>query len=198
MDIALTPIYDKSIREETNIMKKSDINPMPEYYDRYINLNGDVELLEAFDESLRQLENFDLEALKKLGNKVYAPDKWTVKAIIQHMIDFERILGYRALLFARKDGNPRQGIDQGLIAETANADRRETEDLIDELKIVRLASKLLFASFDDQMLKTTGISWKYEIPVLALGFTIIGHQIHHFKVIEEKYFPLLEKSSGAF
>ena len=179
-------------------MKKSDINPMPEYYDRYINLNGDVELLQAFDESLRQLENFDIEKLNRLDDKTYAPDKWTVKTIIQHLIDFERILGYRALLFARKDANPRQGVDQNLIAETANADRREADDLIAELKAVRGASKSLFESFDDEMLKTTGISWEHKIPVLALGFTIIGHQIHHFNVIEERYFSLLEKSSGAF
>lgn len=171
---------------------------MPEYFDRYINLNGDVELLQAFDESIEQLEKFDIEKLKRLGGKIYAPDKWTVKAIIQHLTDFERILSYRALLFARKDINKRQGVDENAIAINANADRRETGDLIAELKAVRLASKSLFASFDDEMLMSTGINWKYEISVLAMGFAITGHQIHHFKVIEEKYFPLIEKSSGAF
>ena len=183
---------------ETKIMKKSDINPMPEYFDRYINLNGDVDLLQAFDESLEKLEDFDLEKLKKLNGKIYAADKWTVKAIIQHLIDFERILSYRALLFARKDTNTRQSVDENLIAVNAKAERRKIEDLIAEYKAVRQASKYLFASFDDEMLKNTGINWKYEIPVLGLGFAVIGHQIHHFKVIEEKYFPLLEKSSGAF
>lgn len=171
---------------------------MPEYYDRYINLNGDVELSETFDESLEKLENFDVEKFKRLGSRTYAPDKWTVKAIIQHLIDFERILSYRALLFARKDPNRRQSIDENLIAVTAKAERRDAEDLIAELKAVRRATKYLFASFDDEMLKSIGINWKSEISVLGLGFAIVGHQIHHFKVIEEKYFPLLEKSSGAF
>ena len=178
-------------------MKKSDINPMPEYFDRYINLNGDVELLQTFDESFEQLENFDVEKLKRLGSKIYAPDKWTVKAIIQHLIDFERILTYRALLFARKDPNRRQSIDENLIAVTAKAERRETEELIAEYKAVRKATKYLFAGFDDEMLKSVGINWKSEISVIGLGFAIIGHQIHHFRVIEEKYFPLLEKSSAA-
>jgi DinB superfamily len=179
-------------------MKKSDINPMPEYYDRYINLNGDVELSEAFDESLEKLKNFDIERLERLDGRTYAPDKWTVKAIIQHLIDFERILSYRALLFARKDPNRRQSIDENLIAVTAKAERRDAEELIAELKAVRGATKYLFSSFDDEMLKSVGINWKSEISVLGLGFAIVGHQIHHFKVIEEKYFPLIEKSSGAF
>ena len=198
MDIALIPIYDKSICEESQIMKRSDINPMPEYYDRYINLNGDIELSQAFDKSLEQLENFDVEKLKQLDGKIYAPEKWTVKAIIQHLIDFERILSYRALLFARKDPNRRQSIDENLIAVTAKAERRETEELVAEYRAVRKATKYLFESLDDEMLKSIGINWKSEMSVLALGFAIIGHQIHHFKVIEEKYFPLLEKSSGAF
>lgn len=171
---------------------------MPEYFDRYINLNGDVELTQAFDESIEQLEKFDIEKLKRLDGKIYAPDKWTVKAIIQHLIDFERILSYRALLFARKDPNRRQSIDENLIAVTAKAERREVEDLIAEYKAVRQASKYLFASFDDEMLKSIGINWKSEISVLGVGFVFIGHQIHHFKVIEEKYFPLIEKTSGAF
>ena len=171
---------------------------MPEYFDRYINLNGDVELLQAFDESLEKLENFDVEKLKRLGGKIYAPDKWTVKSIIQHLIDFERILGYRALLFARKDISKRQSVDENLIAVNAKAERREVEDLIAEYKGVRQASKYLFASFDDEMLMNTGINWKYEISVLAMGFAITGHQIHHFRVIGERYFPLIEKSGGAF
>ena len=72
-----------------------------------------------------------------------------------------------------------------------NADRRAIEDLIDELRIARLATKAMFESFDAKMMQNSGISWKYEISVLAMGFTIIGHQIHHLRIIEEKYYPLL-------
>lgn len=167
---------------------------MPEYFDRYINLNGDVELSEAFDASLAQLENLDVEKLERLGGKVYAPGKWTVKTIFQHLTDFERILGYRALLFARKDKNARQGVDENLLAETARADRRTIEEIIAELVCARRASKSLFAGFDDEMLRCTGTNWKYEISVLAMGFAIAGHQIHHLKIIEDRYFPLLEET----
>jgi hypothetical protein len=73
------------------------------------------------------------------------------------------------------------------------ADQRAIESLIDELKITRLSTKALFESFDDEALQNTCINWKYEISVLAMVFTIIGHQIHHLKIIEERYCPLFDE-----
>jgi hypothetical protein len=173
-------------------MKKSDINPMPQYFDRYINLVADVELSQAFDDSLRQLDTLDHHLLARLDGRTYAPGKWTVKSIIQHLTDVERILSYRALLFARRDSTTPSEFDENLIAANANADGRTIAELIEELKTVRRASKSLFESVDEDSLRNTGINWKYEISVLAMGFNIIGHQIHHLKVIAEKYYPLLE------
>ncbi len=169
-------------------MKKSDINPPPEYFDRYINLVADVELWQAFERSIAQLNKLDKNLLAKLDGKKYAPDKWTVKEILQHIIDFERILTYRALLFARREGSIPQGVDEKLLGANMNADRRTIDALVDELKIVRVSTKTMFDSFDDEMLQTSGTNWKYEISVLAMGFSIIGHQIHHLKTIEEKYY----------
>jgi hypothetical protein len=80
-----------------------------------------------------------------------------------------------------------------LLAANVKADQRMIDSLIDELKITRLSTKALFESFDDEALQNTGINWKYEISVLAMGFTIIGHHTHHLKVIEEKYYPLLDE-----
>jgi hypothetical protein len=177
-------------------MKKSDINPMPQYYDRYINLLPDAELSQAFDDSIRQLNELDRNLLARLGTKSYEPGKWTVNDIIQHVTDVERVLTYRALLFARGNGTS-QGFDQNAFAANARADDRPIDDLIDELITVRRATKTLYDSFDDQALQATGISWEYEISVLALGFTIIGHQTHHLNVIQERYYPLLTESSSA-
>ena len=73
------------------------------------------------------------------------------------------------------------------------ADQRAIESLIDELKITRLSTEALFESFDDEALQNTCINWKYEISVLAMVFTIIGHHIHHLKIIEERYYPLFDE-----
>ncbi len=178
-------------------MRRSDINPLPRYYDRYINLASDVELSRAFEESIRQLSELERDQLARLDGKRYAPGRWTVKDIIQHLTDVEHIMCYRALLFARRDGTTPQGFDQDLFAANAGAESRAIDELIDELITVRRATKALFDSFDEQMLQATGISWEYKISVLALGFSIVGHQIHHVKIIEERYYPLLEQTSTA-
>ena len=175
-------------------MKKSDINPMPEYFDRYINLVTDSELARAFDRSIEQLDELDANLLEKIGGFRRSPDKWTAKEILQHVIDFERILTYRALLFARREGSIPQSIDQDRLMANMDAGKRSIADLLAELKAVRLSSKALCESFDDEAMLTKGTNWKYEISVLALGFALLGHQIHHLKIVEEKYYPLVGES----
>ncbi len=172
-------------------MKKSDINPIPEYFDRYINRVETVELRQAFVRSGQQLEQLDKNLLVEFDGKRYAPGKWTVKETFQHLIDWERILSYRALLYARNKGAASQDVDGELFAANMNADRRTIDELIDELQNVRASTKAMFESFDDEILLNTGICWKYDVSVLAMGFIIIGHQIHHLKIIEDKYFPLI-------
>lgn len=176
-------------------MKKSDINPMPHYYDRYINLVADVELAKAFDDSIRQLDDLDANLLEKISDNENAMGKWTAKEILQHVIDWERILSYRAMLFARREGSIPQNVDQDRLAANMNAEKRSIDGLIAELKAVRNASKALFDSFDEETLLDRGTNWKHEISILALGFAIIGHQIHHLKIIEENYLQPRVKNS---
>jgi hypothetical protein len=170
-------------------MKKSDVNPLPQYYDRYINLVPDVELSQAFDDSIRQLDQLDRSWLSRIGDKTYSPGKWTVKDIFQHLIDAERIMGYRALMFARGTASV-EGFDQEAFAENARTGRRKVNDLLDELILVRRGTKALYDSFDDDMLRARGTSWEHEISVLHIGFMFMGHQVHHLNVIKERYSSL--------
>ena len=163
---------------------------MPQYYDRYINLVPDVELSQAFDDSIRQLGDLDRGMLARVGDKTYSPGKWTIKDIIQHLSDTERVMCYRALLFARRSGTTPGGFDQDLFASNSNANSRTTDDLLDELLSVRRATKALYDSFDDDTLRARGVSWEYEVSVLDLAFTVLGHQLHHFNVIAERYSAL--------
>jgi len=174
-------------------MKRSDIKTMPQYFEKYINQVGDLELSQAFDESVKQLDRLNRDLLSRLDGKRYAPGKWTVKETFQHVIDWERILSFRAMLFARKEGSIPQGVDGDLLAANMKADWRTIDSLIGELRLTRLSTQALFESFDAETLQNTGVNWKYEISVLAMGFTIIGHQIHHLKIIEEKYHPLIDE-----
>jgi hypothetical protein len=172
-------------------MKRSDINPMPAYFDRYINLVADVDLHTALEQSLTAVENFPVDTWKSLGDNVYAPGKWTVRDIIQHITDAERIFAYRALCFARKDSTRLPGFEEDDYATAANAGARSLEDLLEELTLVRRSSIALFGSFNAAMLQTMGSTTSASITPLAIGFTIIGHQQHHLAILQERYYPLL-------
>lgn len=173
-------------------MKRTDIKPMPDYFDRYIDLVDDVELKEALAISLEELNHLPIETWKAIGDKVYAPGKWTIKDILQHMIDTERIFGYRALCFARGETARMPSFDEEEYARNTNATNRTLEDLINELKLNRASFIALFNSFTDEMLLRTGLSFKGIYSVLAMGFIIAGHQRWHFNVIKERYDGLIE------
>ena len=171
-------------------MKRSAIKPMPEYFDRYINLLEDDELDIAFEKSMQEVGSLDIDLLNKIGNRGYAQGKWSVKEIFQHIIDVERIFCYRALLMARNDSTRTAGFEQDLLVQTSEANKRAYAEIIDEFKTVRASTVSLFKSFSNEMLQRKGINWKYEISVLAMGFLIIGHQAHHFNIIRKNYYPL--------
>lgn len=174
-------------------MKRSDINPMPEYFDRYINLVEDIELNQAFIESIHQLNSLDLILLSQLKGKRYQPNKWTVNEIFQHISDIERILCAGVLRFARNESDYVISFNEEEMAKNSNSDKKNINDLIDDLINVRNSTISLYRSFRDEDYFKVGINWKHQINVLAMGFNIIGHQIHHIKFIENIYYPLLSK-----
>lgn len=172
-------------------MKKSDLPFAPSYYDTYIGKVEDIDLNDALDQSLAELESLDFETLQRLGDQVYAPGKWTVRDIIQHLTDGERVFAYRALRFARNDKTALPGFDENLFAENTGANNLPLEQVLEELRLVRLSTIALFRSFDEVALRRTGTMSGTELPVLAVGFIIVGHQKHHFGILRERYFPLV-------
>lgn len=174
-------------------MKKSDISSMPEYFERYINLVDDIELDDAFRKSLPEIHSLDINLIKRVGHKTYADNKWTINEIIQHLIDTERIFCYRILLFARQDKTTPPGFDEKVFAANSKANNRNIIDIIDELKVVRQSTISLYKSFDQVDLLKTGINWKHEMSVLGMGFTIVGHQIHHFNIMKTHYYELADQ-----
>ncbi len=172
-------------------MKKSSITVLPEFYDRYINETDDLELSDALDNYSVRLIIEDKDKLISLGDKVYETGKWTLKDILQHLIDCERIFCYRALRIARNDKTPLPGFEENEYIPEAKTERRTIDELLYELDSVRRTGIILFNSFDDEMLLRDGMCSGKKISVLAIGFTIAGHMLHHVNVIKEKYYPLL-------
>jgi len=121
------------------------------------------------------------------GNFAYAEGKWTIKQVIGHVIDTERIMVFRALCFARGEKQPIPGFEQNGYVKEANFNERTIKDLISEFKVVRKSNLYLFKSFSEAMLNRRGVAGGNEITVLALLFIIAGHEKHHIKILKEKY-----------
>jgi hypothetical protein len=168
-------------------MKRSDINPLPVYFDRYINQIEDIELSDALQQSLAELDAVPLEHWRAVGTRVVAEGVWTVNDTLQHLIDTERVFSYRALAFARGEQERLTSFDEAAYAAASNANQRDIADLIAELKAVRHSFIYLFASFTDEMLQRSGQGFKGEYSVLSIGFTTLGHQRHHCKILAERY-----------
>lgn len=171
-------------------MKITDlqINEYPPYAETYISqVENTWTLVEELEVSVHNLIRFVQNIPMDKHDYRYAEGKWTIKDIIQHLIDTERIFAYRALRFSRNDTTELPGYDQDLYVDTANANKRHLKDLLTEMSTVRHSTMQLFASFNEEQLLRIGVASGYNVSVRALGFMIIGHQNHHIKIFQERY-----------
>ena len=158
-----------------------------EYFFPYISVLGEVTLNEELEISLHEFIRFVQNIPMDKFDYRYAEGKWTIKEIIQHVIDTERIFAYRALRISRNDQTPLPGFDETNYINNTEANNRGLQDLLTELSAVRHSNIFLFKSFSEQQLQRTGIASNAGISVRAIGFIMIGHQKHHQKVFEERY-----------
>jgi hypothetical protein len=172
-------------------MKKADLPGMPPFFDRYINQVDDIDVLDALTQTATFDKLIGAETLEALGDLRYAPGKWSVKDILQHVIDTERIMSYRAMRIGRNDRTPLPGFDEESFAENTLANQRSIADLYDEYAAVRQSSIRLFRSLDATMLLREGTASDKPISALALGYVLVGHAKHHATIIRERYVPLL-------
>ncbi len=171
-------------------MKPSDLNTdeYASYYGTYIGqVSEEYTLIEELEISVHRLIKFVQNIPLDKFDYRYAEGKWTIKDIIQHLIDAERIFAYRALRFARNDQTPLASFEENDYVDEANAGKRSIQDLLTELAVVRQASLSMFKSFSEEELVRKGTASNNPMSVRALGFVIIGHQNHHQRVFQERY-----------
>lgn len=158
-----------------------------EFYQGYIQTAGEENVLKAIKKSTKQFEKFLRTIPKKKIDFAYAEGKWTIRELLQHIIDAERVFAYRALRIARKDQTPLPGFDENQWAMHAQAATREWRDLADEFRSLRASTEKLFTSFHEDQLLATGTASNNPINTLALGFILAGHLKHHLQIIKERY-----------
>ena len=171
-------------------MKPNQLQPneFASYYGNYIaQVSDEYTLIEELEISLHRFIKFVQDIPMDKFDYRYSEGKWTIKDIIQHIIDAERVFAYRALRFARNDKTELPGFEENDYVDEANGAKRSIMELLTELSAVRHATILLFKSFTEEQLVRIGIASENPMSVRAAGFVIIGHQNHHQKVFEERY-----------
>jgi DinB superfamily len=159
----------------------------PPFYDTYVKLVPEENILSALPISMQQLKQ-DLSSIGlEKADYAYAPGKWTVKQLLQHTIDTERIFAYRALCISRGEQQSLPGFDENAYAAVADGKNRHLKDLKEEMLTVRLSTIQLYQGFSSDMMNSSGFSSEKAINVHSLGYIIVGHWRHHAVVLHEKY-----------
>lgn len=168
-------------------MKNLHPSEFAEYFTSYINEVKCLDIVEALQDNLNDFSRFIESIPEDKYEYQYLPGKWTIKEIVQHIIDAERIFAYRALRFARFDATPLAGFEEDDYVAVSSANRREMSSLMKEFATVRQTTIQLFESFTEEMMLHKGVASDNEVSVRAIGFIISGHCIHHQNVIRERY-----------
>lgn len=163
------------------------INEYSKFNATYIQALENVELFEELEISLHDFIRFVQNIPLDKFDYSYAAGKWTIKEIIQHIIDTERIFAYRALRISRNDKTPLPGFEENSYVENTNAKARSIQDLLTEFSAVRHSNLLMFKSFSEEQMARIGIASENEISVRAIGFILLGHLKHHQNVFKERY-----------
>ncbi len=163
------------------------------WVDRYIALVPEDLLLEGLKRQTQEsLSLFSSLSEDQLLFR-YAEGKWTIKEMLLHLIDTERIFTYRALAFARKDTTSLPGYDENIYAANSHANERDIKNLLEEYIVVRTCTVATFSGFPISSLNNRGIANNVEMSVSSIGFAILGHEMHHINVINERYLSALPK-----
>ena len=158
------------------------------YYDRYISLVAGTDILATLDTQRRQTMLLLSGRDESEGDLRYAPDKWSAKQVLGHVCDTERIFAYRALRIARGDQTPLPGFEQDDYVKNGPLAKAPLAEIIEDYIAVRRATLTLLRNLDEAAWTRRGVASKNEVSVRALAYMIAGHELHHRRILEEKYF----------
>ncbi len=175
-------------------MNRPEATEYADYYANYISKVPGSDVVNVLESQRLQMLQLFAGRSERDGSFRYAPGKWTVKEVLGHITDTERIFSYRALRIARGDQTPLPGFEQDDYVRSGAFGDRTLAGLAEEFGAVRTASVSLLRSFNDEAWSRRGVASQKEVTVRALGFMIAGHQIHHRIILEERYFPAIPRA----
>lgn len=168
-------------------MNRPAKNEYPAYYQAYIDLIKGDNIIRSLEEQILTMQNILSEIPEEKENFTYAEGKWTMKEVIGHVIDTERIFAYRALRFARQDKTELPGFDENAYVPAGHFSKRTLYDLAHEFGRVRESNLIMLRNFDEKAWASSGIASGKEISVRAIAYIMAGHAVHHMNVIRSRY-----------
>ncbi len=168
-------------------LQRPALHESNEYFKLYINKVAGNDIIASLSKGQKMMESFCRLIPSDKWDYRYAEDKWTIKEVVMHIIDTERVMAYRALRIARGDQTPLPGFDQDDFIATSKTYKRSPESLLAEYMAVRSATISMFIHFDEEMFGRMGTASGYPISVRALAYIIAGHETHHLAIIKERY-----------
>ncbi|PYT50836.1 MAG: DinB family protein [Acidobacteria bacterium] len=175
-------------------MKRPEPTEYAEFYAGYVSEVPGSDVLGVLESQRVQMLQLFAARSERDGSFRYAPGKWTVKEVLGHINDAERIFAYRALRIARGDQTPLAAFEQEDFVRNGGFGERTLADLAEEFGLVRNASVALFRSLREDAWPRRGVASQKEVTVRALAFITVGHQIHHRSILEERYFPAIPRA----
>lgn len=168
-------------------MNRPEKTEYGEFYDRYISLVPGDDIISELSAQPTELQDIFISMPEEKGSYAYADGKWTVKEVLSHMIDGERIFSYRALRISRGDETPIEGFDQDDYIEHSHANERSLADLLEEFNLLRRANLLVVNYLSDDDWKRMGTASDHPVSVRALAYIMAGHVTHHLNILRERY-----------
>ncbi len=168
-------------------MSRPEKNEYAEFYANYVSLAGETDVVSTLRNQTDELRDLLVGISAEKENFRYAPDKWSVKELLGHIIDGERVFSYRALRISRGDQTPLAGFEENAYVANSNFSDSGFADLIEEFSLLRGANVLLFKNLTDEAWRRTGTASDATISVRALAFIMVGHVRHHTNILRERY-----------
>lgn len=171
----------------TNLLPRPSPDDAAAYYFTYIDQVPEGDVFAVLEAGVAETRRLLAGLTPEQEHHRYAPGKWTIREVLGHVIDAERVFGYRAFHIARGDAEPLPGMEQNDYARTAGADRRPVGDLLDELDHLRRGHLAFFRALDAEAWERAGTASGVSFRVRALPFILAGHEIHHRRLLAERY-----------
>jgi hypothetical protein len=169
------------------VVAKPQTNEYAAYYEKYVSLVPEGNVIDLLEQQLDKTLALLGGLTEEQGNYRYAPDKWSIKELVGHVSDTERIFAYRLLRFARNDKNALAGFEQDGYIVNAEFDSCRLSDLVKEFEYVRRSSLALLRHLPQAAWQRQGVASDNEVSVRALAYILAGHELHHLKVLSERY-----------